>query len=311
MKKNFYYKVIVVAFSLSLGWGALSAQTSISTGELAGQLDLNVITPSVPLLLISPDSRGSALGDAGVASSPDVNSLHWNAAKMAYLEEDMGFSLSYTPWLRELVDDIYLAYLSGFKKIDNNSAVGVSLRYFSLGSIDFTDNYGNFLNTANPNEFVVEGGYARKMGNRFSLGLTGKFIYSNLTQGLGSAGSSAGLTGAADVSFYYLNEDIKIATKEFVYAFGTNMSNIGGKIAYTESGERGFLPINLRIGQSLKTELDEYNTLELLLDFNKLMVPTPPLAISDSTIIGRSNNVGVAQGMIQSFYDAPGGFKEE
>ena len=232
MKRRILKISSICAFATSLLIGSVSAQSSsqLSIAQIAGQL--NVITPAVPLLLISPDSRASALGDAGVASTADINSLHWNAAKMATLDKEMGFSVSYTPWLRELVDDIYLAYLSGYKKLDKNSAVGISLRYFSLGKIDFTGYNGESLGSANPNEFVVEAGYARKLGRRLSGGFTGKFIYSNLTQGQGvSGGSSAGITGATDVSVYWLNEDLKISKRDDAYGVGLNISNIGGIIS--------------------------------------------------------------------------------
>lgn len=289
------------------------AQVS-STSQLSG--GINTITTAVPLLLITPDSRAGGMADAGVASSPDANSIHWNASKLAFSDKKLSVGVSYTPWLRQLVNDINLAYLSGFYKLDKNSAVGGSLRYFSLGSITFTDVVGTTIGNFRPNEFAIDGAYARKLSDRFSGGMAMRFIYSNLTNGLtltGGTQTHAGISFAVDVNGYYKSKKIDVGGKNSYLSFGFNISNIGAKISYTSSGEKDFIPTNLKLGGAWQIELDDYNTFTILADINKLLVPTPPeYATGTTTIVkGRDPNVSVAQGIIQSFYDAPGGAKEE
>lgn len=283
--------------------------------------ELNTISTSVPFLLIAPDSRAGAMGDVGVATSPDHNSIHWNASKLAFIENDRGISLSYTPWLQALVPDISLSYLSGFKRLNSRSTVAGSMRYFSLGEIQFTDSQGQFISNFNPNEFTLDGAYAMKLSERFSSGLAMRYIYSNLTGGIqvqeGSA-TKPGTSFAVDLSSYYKSGNFDINDKESHVAAGFNISNIGNKISYTDGGEEHFIPTNARLGASLFMELDDYNTLSFAFDVNKLLVPTPPIYDSLATVPGPENiisgqnpNVGVLQGMIQSFSDAPGGLQEE
>jgi hypothetical protein len=294
-----------------------------STGS--AQKRINTITTAVPFLIIAPDSRGGAMGDAGVATSPDANSIHWNPSKLAFSEKKLGFSLNYTPWLKQLVSDIHLAYLSGYTKIGKDQAVGASLRYFSLGNITFTDNGGNVISDFKPNEFAVDGVYSRKLSKNWSGGLALRYIYSNLTGGINvqGANSKIGQSVAADVSAYYRKPDISMGDKKATFAFGVNISNIGAKISYTETSEKDFLPINLRIGPALTTHLDEYNDLTFTIDFNKLLVPTNPLydtlpsgapkIVNGQKVIlqGKDPDRPVAAGMLQSFSDAPGGISEE
>lgn len=278
--------------------------------------ELNTITTSVPFLIISPDARAGSLGDAGVASTPDANSLHWNPAKYAFIEKDMGFSVSYSPWLRALVDDINLAYLSGYKKFGKDQAFAASLLYFSLGTITFTDIYGNTINDYRPNEFALDACYSRKFSESISGGISLRYIHSNLASGQFVSGSEShpGNSVATDVSVYY-QKPLELGQTPAKLAIGANISNIGTKISYTETTERDFIPINLRFGPSLKIDLDDYNSLEILLDINKLLVPTPPIYDNNTNglviIAGKDPNVAVVQGMFQSFGDAPGGFKEE
>lgn len=270
---------------------------------------LNTITTAVPFLIISPESRGAALGDAGAATSPDANSFHWNTSKLAFSKEKAEFGASYSPWLRQLVDDIHLSYLSGYTKLSRNHAVGGSLRYFSLGNITFTDNQGNLIREFSPNEFELLGGYAFRLSDYHSIGFNGKFIYSNLTGGVnvGAATSKSGMAGAVDLSYSYFNEDVVIGNTDATLSFGTAISNIGNKISYTSDAYRDFLPTNLRLGSALTLRFDKYNSLTTTIDFNKLLVPTPPRKNGDDEIIaGMDPNVGVVTGMLQSFYDAPG-----
>lgn len=299
-----------------------SAQSfTTSDGDVA-TLQLNTITTAVPFLLIAPDSRSGAMGDAGVALSPDANAMYWNPAKLAFAESEMEVSLSYTPWLRQLVPDINMAYLSGYKKIDDDQAFGVSMRYFSLGDITFTDGTGNVTGQFSPNEFAVSLGYARKLSERWSAALSGRFIYSNLTGNytVGSATTRPGVSAAADISGFYQNDDIKLGDKDGTLAFGLNVSNIGAKMSYTDDADRDFIPMNMRLGAALTIDLDEYNKLTFTTDLNKLLVPTPPIYKLDSTgqpeydvatgnlviAAGRDPNVGVASGIFGSFTDAPG-----
>lgn len=305
-----------------LTWGTTSqAQNFQTDDDDVGTLQLNTITTAVPFLMIAPDSRSGALGDIGVSLSPDANSMHWNLSKIAFAEKKLDLSLSYTPWLRQLVPDINLAYLSGYFKVDDDQGFGASLRYFSLGDITFTDAAGNVIGSAKPNEFAVDMGYARKLTDNWSAALAGRFVFSNLTQGYAveGANSKAGLSGAADVSAFY-RKDIKMGEKDAQFAFGINISNIGSKMSYTASAERDFIPTNLRLGPGMTIKLDEYNKLNFGVDFNKLLVPTPPIYERDSLgnpifssttnsfliASGKDPEVGVATGIFQSFSDAPG-----
>jgi Type IX secretion system protein PorV len=305
MKKLF--GIIIV---LSLGTFAFGQNINDpNQAEKASQIQLNTITTAVPFVIITPDSRSGAMGDVGIGLSPDANSIHWNTAKLVFSKEKAEFSASYSPWLRQLVDDIHLSYISGYTKIGDQHAIGGSIRYFSLGNITFTDNIGNLIREFNPNEFEITGAYAFKLSERNAIGINGKFIYSNLTGGInvGTVGSKAGIAAGVDLSYNWYNQDIRIGQKSGVLSLGTTISNIGNKIAYTVDSERDFLPTNWRIGSALKVEFDKYNSLTTALDFNKLLVPSPPIYDGNGDIIsGRDPNVGVVTGMIQSFYDAPG-----
>jgi hypothetical protein len=295
--------------------------SQITTDELTGKI--NTVTTAVPFLTIAPDSRSGGMGDVGVALSPDANSMHWNPAKYAFVTNDMGLSISYTPWLRKLIPDINLAYLSGYKRIDKQQVLGISLLYFSLGNITFTDVVGNTTNTFNPNEFAIDAAYARSFSDRFSGSLAFRFIYSNLTGGyyVGGIESHPGMAYASDVSLYYRNNELRLRDYDATFAFGANISNIGSKISYTSNSDKDFIPINLRLGAAYTIDFDDYNSLTAAFDVNKLLVPSPPLyyAAADSVdgngdpVIkaGFDPNVSVAVGMFHSFYDAPGGFSEE
>lgn len=276
-------------------------------GGASGEF-INTITTAVPLLMISPDARAGALGDAGGGLSPDANSIHWNPAKLANIEGKSGVSLSYIPWLRQLVPDINLGYLSWYKQLKKRQTIGGSLRYFSLGNIVFTDQLGNTTGQFNPNEFAIDLAYARRFSDRWSGGLALRFIYSNLTGGIDVLGTPSfpGTSVAADISTYYTNPDVKVGGKKSTYSFGVTASNLGAKISYTKSADRDFIPMNLRISNSLKMKVDDYNAFTFLFDMNKLLVPTPPIRVDGEIIAGKENNVGIVSGILQSFADAPG-----
>jgi len=312
MKTFLIGKKLFLSLTL-LGFIAIaSAQTS--KPNYIGQDPLNTVTTAVPFLMIAPDARGGAMGDAGVSSTPDAFSQHWNPAKFAFIDSDMGFSLSYSPWMRKLVSDINLAYVTGYKKLDDNSAISGSLLYFSLGDIVFTDIAGQTIGNYRPNEFALDFAYSRKLSPDFSAAISARYIHSNLTQGqdVGSTTTKPGNSVATDVSVYY-QKNTNVFNTPALFAWGINVSNIGSKISYTNDNTRkDFIPTNLRFGPSLMFNLDEFNSLTFMADFNKLLVPTPPRLDSIGNIIaGKNPDVGVPQGMIQSFYDAPGGFKEE
>ena len=271
------------------------------------QDDLNTITTAVPFLLIGPDARAGAMGDVGVATTPDVNSMHWNPAKLAFNENDLGASMSFVPWLRSLVNDINLSYITGYKKIGDKQAIGFELGYFSLGQITFTDKSGDLIGNYTPNEYVIGSAYSRKLSDDFSLSVGGKYILSDLTggQAAGEYETFSGRSFAADVSGFY-NRPIRISGKDLDLAIGCNISNIGSKVSYTETSIRDFIPINLRLGTALGADIDDYNKISLAFDINKLLVPTPPNENG-----GMDPDVGVVSGIFQSFWDAPGGTKEE
>jgi hypothetical protein len=309
--KNFKTLSIVCCLLLT---SKVYAQTGLQSKEsLLGQR--NVITTAAPFLLISPDSRSAAMGDLGAATSADANSIHWNASKLAFIEGDGGISISAAPWLRQLVPDIWFYYMSGYKKIDNKSTVGVSLRYFTLGDIQFTDDQGTSTGDYEPKEFALDGAYARKLSDNLSLGVALRFVLSDLARGqVGSSGTEikAGMAGAGDISMTYMN-DTKLGGKDFDYTIGGNISNIGNKISYTNEANGDFIPINLRLGTFWNTQLDEYNEIGFGVDFNKLLVPTPQYTYDSlGEISGRViADDPLINGMLSSFTDAPGGFKEE
>jgi len=278
----------------------------------------NTITTAVPFLSITPDSRAGGMGDAGVGVTPDVSSQHWNPAKYVFMESDMGVGLSYSPWLRALVDDINLAYLSGYKKIDDVSAVSASLRYFSLGDIVFTSDFGEYMGQQSPNEFAIDLGYSRMLSDAFSGAVAIRYIRSDLTGGqlVNGVETSPGNSFATDVAFYYHNE-FRANRKDNIFSAGINIQNIGSKISYTDGEVKDFIPTTLRLGAAYTTELDDYNSFSFSFEASKLLVPTPPKDSTDyqeGDIIlpgGINSSMGPIEGMIKSFYDAPGGFKEE
>lgn len=304
--------------------GGMAATAQINSSQLDGRQ--NTITTAVPFLMITPDARAGGMGDVGVATPNDMNAIHWNASKLAFMEKNGGVSVSYTPWLRQLVPDVSLSYLSLYGKINDRSTIGGSLRYFSLGEIQFTDFTGNSLGNYNPNELAVDLAYAQKLSDQFSVGVAFRYIYSNLAGGanLSQNPIKAGTSFAGDITAYY-NNKTRIEGYKVNYAFGAAITNIGNKITYTTAQQENFIPVNFRLGGYGQVEIDKYNTIAFTMDFNKLLVPTPPVYEYDASgkpVIdpgtgkykiksGKDNNVPLVQGMIQSFSDAPGGVKEE
>ncbi|MCC6411864.1 MAG: type IX secretion system outer membrane channel protein PorV [Saprospiraceae bacterium] len=278
-----------------------------------GEKCANAVTSAVPFLRITPDARGGAMGDVGIASSVDANGMHYNQSKLAFAEKNVSLAATYTPWMRNLgLQDVYLAYLAGYVRLDERQTVGMSLRYFSLGDIEFTDDNGQSLGQGRPNEFEVTGAYARKLSEQFSAAIGAKFIYSNLATGqiVQGAEIKPGVSGAADVSFTY-KAPIKLNKTKSELTIGTAISNIGAKITYTNSVNRDYIPTNLGLGLGWKFNLDDYNTITVYGDFNKLLVPTPTPDDEDSDGIPDYKQYSPIRGMFVSFSDAPGGFSEE
>lgn len=309
-----------------------NAQTSsnLSSQQLSGRV--NTITSAVPFLMICPDSRSGAMGEVGAATPADANSIAWNVAKLAFAEKKSGAAINVTPWLKQLVPDIYLYYVSGYSKISKTQAIGGSLRYFSLGNITFTDIAGNTTGQFRPNEFALDLAYSQKLSETFSAGLAFRYIRSNLVGNYSLNGQNIrpGQTVAADVGLYYQSKkNFKVGDYKSVVSAGLVFTNIGGKISY--SAKKDFIPMNLRLGGGLKLQLDDNNTFGFYADANKLLVPTQPVykkaldslgnvtpydAIDPATnkkIIeaGKDPDVPVAKGILQSFGDAPGGASEE
>ncbi|TNE76116.1 MAG: type IX secretion system outer membrane channel protein PorV [Bacteroidetes bacterium] len=291
------------------------------SGVTSNDLQLNTITTAMPFLAITPDSRAGGMGDAGTALSADANSVYWNTSMLNFAKSKSEIAVSYTPWLRQLTNDIHLSYVSGYYKFNERHTVGGALRYFSLGNITFTSDQGDVIRDDKPNEFELVGAYAFRTSERTSVGINGKFAYSNLTGGLPVAGvdTKAGVVGGADISFTYRNDDAKIGGTNGIYTFAATINNIGNKVKYTNVGSNSpgdFIPMNLKIGNSFLAEFDKYNNVVFAIDIQKLLVPTPAFYDfnSDGDYIlmsGMTNDVGVIAGMIQSFYDAPGRIAED
>ena len=276
---------------------------SFGQGTTTGGQDIKAITTAVPFLMIGPDSRSGGIGEAGVAVADNANAAHWNLSALAFSEKKFGIGLSYTPWLRQLVPDINLSYLSGYYNMGERAGViSSSLRYFSLGNIIFTDEnaveYGKF----NANEFVFDAGYTRKVTDNFSAGVGLRFIYSNLAANASVNGfeTKPGISFAGDLNMLY-TKDFDAGARPLNFRWGLNISNIGAKISYTNSSNKDFIPTNLRLGVALKAGLDDYNSLTATADLNKLMVPSE----------GGQSKQTLISGMFSSFGDAEGGFSEE
>lgn len=319
MKSGFFLFFLVMStfwlenslFAQGSGCSQLAVECIDGRNPLTGEPCGNAVTSAVPFLRLVPDARGGSMGDVGIATSTDANSMHYNPAKLAFAKNNFSASTTYTPWMRALgLQDIYMAYLGGYSRIGNRQAIGFGLRYFSLGDIAFTDENGGSLGTGRPNEWEIAAAYARKLSPKISASLAMKFIFSDLASGqfVEDTPIKAGKAGAADLSMLYKTP---IGSKSKIFSVGLNLSNIGSKITYTNSIHREFIPANLGIGLGYKNYFDNYNSLTLALDMNKLMVPTPRPCDENGDQIPDFKQLSAIRGLVSSFGDAPGGFSEE
>ena len=298
---------------------------ALFTLPLAAEESMNPIITAMPSLSIAPDAHAGGLGDVGVATTPDLNSQHWNPAKYAFMDSHGGLTANYTPWLRKLVNDIDLAYLAGYYKWSDNDAIGASFTYFSLGEVTLTTDNADFLAYAHPNEWALDVSYSRKLHEYVSMAVALRFLYSDLNNGVNQAavGSSTelypGWTMSADVALYY-RQPIELPMGTSYIAAGLNVSNLGGKISYDENVHQSFIPASLRVGASYEVAFDNYNRLSFNFDINKWLVPTRKSkfavdangdALEGQALTDWYNAISSPKGWAWSFADAPGGFAEE
>lgn len=284
--------------------------SSIAQQVIQGQdSSRRVITTAVPFLTITPDARAGGMGDAGAATSADANSVYWNPAKLVFVENDFGASFSYTPWLGKIINDMSIVYLSGYYKFTKEQAVAFSMKYFDLGEIFFTDDVGNPQGDFNPREVAFDATYSRMLSQKLSIGVTARYIHSNLTGNFTSSNASTGADArpgssvAADLAVFY-SKDLLLSGSNSNLSLAAVITNIGSKLTYSDENNRDFIPTNLRIGSAFTTDLDPYNKLTFALDFNKLLVPSPRFDNSE-------RDESLLSGMFRSFSDAEGGASEE
>lgn len=304
--KNAAFKLTIISFMIGF------------TPTLFAQTDrINVVTSAVPFLRISPDARSGGMGDVGIATAPDANSSFWNQAKLPFAVSKAAIAVTYTPWLKGLdLNDVYLACLAGYYQLDDQQAISASLRYFSLGNIQFTDALGNDLNTFRPREFSFDAGYSRKLSDNLGLGIALRYINSSLATGVyGGQSYKPGSAFAADISVFHDGTAGKASGSGISY--GVTLSNLGSKISYTnDASQKDYIPANLGLGVAYTSVFDETSKITFGLDVNKLMVPTPPqfsddANAEDSIRLINYRNKGVVSSWFSSFNDAPGGFSEE
>jgi hypothetical protein len=295
MKRVFFQLTALACFLLF--FHNLSAQTTAP---------INVTTTAVPFLRISPDARAGGLGEEGIATSPDANSAFYNLSKTTFSDYKTGIGLTYTPWLKDLgLNDVYLLAASGYHKLDENQALSASLRYFSLGSIQFSDYNGNNWGEGRPREFAFDLGYSRKLSSKLGIGLTLRYINSNLTLGAAAASGSisaykAGTAVAADLSFTYKN----VAANQEGFTFGFVLSNLGTKIGYTnDATQKEYIPANMGLGGNYTKVFDEQNKISFGLDLNKLLVPAPPTPVNGAdTVSQEALNEYYSQSVVSSWF---------
>jgi hypothetical protein len=281
------------------------------------QQDIRVVTTAVPFLSIAPDARSAGLGDQGVATSSDAFANHWNPAKYAFIGNDTGAAVSYTPYLSKLVNDIFLADLTYYRAISDRSAWAVGLRYFSLGEIEIGQTPADFLNPLieSPNEYVLDASYALKLSDKFSMAIQGSFLTSDLKLNSANNDSTSASTVAVGISGFYQSYEVPYSSFSGMWRAGFNISNIGPKLKYEDEGQSDFLPTNLKLGGGFDFIFDSYNKLAVSLEINKLLVPSPsePIKDNEGNITGyaQPDDVGVLSGIFKSFGDAPDGFSEE
>ncbi len=292
---------------------------------VAEDMTWNPLMTAAPGLSITPDARAGGMGDLGAATSPDINSQYWNPSKYAFMESEGGLSVAYTPWLRKIVGDIDLAYLSGYYKLDDVQALSASFRYFSLGQIPMTDAMGTPLATAQPYELAADLAYSRKLSQKFSMAVAFRFLYSDLNNGVGQGGAGTttimypGWSLAADIAGYYVTP-IDLSLGESKLSVGFNLSNLGSKISYDNGYSSQFIPTNLRLGVAYEIPIDQFNTITFSAEANKFLVPTvrSKFAKGDDSsgdpykmTSEEYSEIGVMKGLFWSFADAPGGIAEE
>ena len=302
-----------VYFLLSLAFIYLYTNTEAqNTNIIAGQDTLqNLVTSTLVFLRIATDSRSGAMGETGIALSPDANSIHWNSAKLAFIEKEIGYSISVTPWLRKIVSDMNFTYLSGYLKINQIQTIALSFTYFDLGNLSLTDRVGQTFKDINSKEYSLSFAYSRKISENFGAAITGRFIVSDLSGNIINPSGNEDLrvitTGSADFSIFYRNRKIQLKNFPATLAFGVNISNIGPKVTYSSDNNSDFIPTNLGIGTALTMEVNPFNKLTFALDANKLLVPTPNRSVAR----GSNEDPNLLSGIFNSFSDAPGGLSEE
>ena len=276
--------------------------------------DRRVITTAVPFLMISADARASGLGEQGVATTPDAFSQHWNPAKYVFLDNKSGVGVSYTPYLSKLVSDVFLANLNYYNVIDERSSWSTSFKYFSLGDIDILQNPQDIPYLENPNEFTLDASYILKLNDNFSMGVTGRYLMSDVKLQSVDSDSSSASSFAVDISGFYQSDERAYENFNGLWRFGFNISNMGPKMKYEELGKNNFIPTNLKLGSAFDFIFDSSNKLSINLELNKLLVPSPsvPIYNSNDQIIGYNQaDVTFLSGLFKSFGDAPDGFSEE
>ncbi|WGK66305.1 type IX secretion system outer membrane channel protein PorV [Croceiramulus getboli] len=300
MKKSVFF--LTAFYILSISW----------TYAQGAPQDSRVITTGVPFLTIAADARAAGMGDQGVATAPDGFSQQWNPAKFAFIEQSQAVGITYTPYLSELVNDIFLGSLNYYNRINEQSAFAASFRYFSLGDIEFRDTADQVPLIQSPNEFTFDVSYALRLDPRFSMAVAGRYLRSDLRlTGVDGDTQAAGSFGV-DIAGYYQSEEIPYNTFDGRWRAGFNFSNLGPKIKYDEAGQENFIPSNMRLGGGFDFILDGFNTIAVGLEFNKLLVPTPPVRDENGDVIaGEDDDVSFITGIFQSFGDAPDGFSEE
>ncbi len=273
----------------------------------------NPITTAAPFLLIVPDARAGGMGDVGVATTADANSQHHNPAKFAFLNSQYTIGINYTPWMRELVNDVFLGGFSFANRINERSAWATSFKYFTLGEIQLTDGSGNPIGIEKPNELSIDGTYALKLTETYSMGVTLRYIRSDFALKVDNSQLNVVNAFAVDVSGYYQTEEDNYGSFNGRWRGGFNISNIGPKVSYTDGGTENFIPTNLKLGGGFDFILDDYNRINTTIEFTKLLVPTPPRRdpLTGEIIAGKDDDVGFFKGMMQSWGDAPDGFSEE
>ncbi len=328
LKKVFTFTLLLAITSISIAQVYNPAKGCVVDGS--GECIPNTLLSAVPFMRITPDARSGAMGDVGVALRPDANTLHFNAANWAFSEENSGLSFTYTPWLQNLnLNDIFLLYLTGYYKLNDNQVVGGGIRYFSLGEIPFTDNIGGSLGIGRPQEFDITVAYARKLGDKLSASLSGKYISSNLASGLQVNGQdiSTATSVAADIGINYRTKTTFSGYKG-EWSHGLSLTNLGSKVSYIKSSNiRDVIPTNLALGTALTLDFDDYNSMTFAIDINKLMVPSPQTRqilddkgnpidnpewdVNPKDGIADYRQKQLFSGIIGSLGDAQGGFSEE